>query len=49
MPTPNPTLWHAWKEIVPALIRQVREPGYFIRKELPPGAGRLPERNVAAE
>jgi fatty acid desaturase len=49
MPAPNPNLWHAWKEIVPALIRQVREPGYFIRKELPPGAGRMPEGKVAAE
>jgi fatty acid desaturase len=48
-PPPLPNLWAAWREIVPALLRQLREPGYFIRKELPPGAGRLPAAKVAAE
>jgi len=40
-PVPYPNLWSAWKEIVPALIRQRREPAWYVKRELPPGAGRL--------
>ena len=32
------SLWAAWKEILPALIRQVRDPDYFVVRELPPKA-----------
>ena len=31
-------LWEAYREMIPALIRQRRDPGYFIARELPPGA-----------
>lgn len=48
-PPPCPSLGSAWREILPAVFRQLRDPTYFIRKPLPPGAGRLPPRAQAAE
>jgi len=38
-PTPYAGFWDAYREIVPTLLRQVREPGYFVRRQLPPTAG----------
>ncbi len=38
-PPPTPSLGAAWREIVPALLRQLRDPSHFIRKELPQHAG----------
>jgi Na+-transporting NADH:ubiquinone oxidoreductase subunit F len=35
-PTPYPSLWSAWKEIAPALLRQVSDPAYHIKRVLPP-------------
>jgi fatty acid desaturase len=35
LPEPYPSTWAAYREIVPTLFRQRREPGYFIRRELP--------------
>jgi len=46
-PPPYPSFWAAYKEIVPTLLRQVRDPSHFVRRELPPGAGRMPEPVVA--
>jgi len=37
-PVPYSGFWDAYKEIIPAVIRQVREPGYFVKRQLPPGA-----------
>ncbi len=37
-PEPYPSLWAAYREIVPAILRQVREPAWFVRRKLPPGA-----------
>ena len=34
-PPAYPSLWAAYKEIVPALLRQRKDPTYFIRRELP--------------
>lgn len=34
-PPPCPSLWHSWKEIIPCVIRQLRDPGHFIHRELP--------------
>lgn len=48
-PKPNSSLWAAWVEIMPALLRQLREPGYCIEKSLPPGAGAAHLKPVAAE
>ncbi len=38
MPAPYPSLWAAYREIIPALLRQVKEPGYFVQRQLPPTA-----------
>jgi fatty acid desaturase len=38
LPTPYPSLFAAYREIVPTLLRQMREPGYYVRRELPPDA-----------
>jgi fatty acid desaturase len=35
MPPPYRGLWGAWKEILPALLRQRRDSGYFVRRTLP--------------
>jgi Na+-transporting NADH:ubiquinone oxidoreductase subunit F len=35
MPTPYKNLWDAWREIIPAVLRQVRDPGYFVKRKLP--------------
>lgn len=38
LPEPYPSLWAAYREILPAVIKQLRDPSYYIRRELPPGA-----------
>jgi fatty acid desaturase len=38
LPAPNPSIPHAFAEMVPAILRQRHEPGYYIRRELPPTA-----------
>ena len=35
MPTPYRSLWDAWREIIPAVLRQVKDPGYFVKRKLP--------------
>ena len=35
MPPPYRGLRAAWKEILPALLAQRRDPRYFVRRELP--------------
>jgi fatty acid desaturase len=46
-PPPSPNVWAAWAEIIPTIARQLGDPSHFIKKQLPPGAGRLPERAEA--
>ena len=38
LPPPNTSLWDAYREMMTAVMRQRREPGYYLRKELPPTA-----------
>lgn len=38
MPAPYPSLFAAYREIIPAVIRQLKDPTYFIKRELPSGA-----------
>jgi fatty acid desaturase len=38
MPRPYRGTITAWREILPALLRQLRDPDYFVRRELPSGA-----------
>jgi fatty acid desaturase len=33
-----PSIWAAYQEIIPAILRQLRDQEYYIRRELPPGA-----------
>jgi fatty acid desaturase len=35
LPTPNPSIWHAYKEVWPVLLRQLRYEDFFLRRELP--------------
>jgi Na+-transporting NADH:ubiquinone oxidoreductase subunit F len=35
MPKPYSGLWDAWREIVPALLRQRRDPSYYVERKLP--------------
>lgn len=39
LPPPSPSLFAAWKDIIPAFFRQLKDPHYFIKQTLPPGAG----------
>ena len=34
-PPPYPSILTAWKEILPAIIRQVKDPGYHVKRPLP--------------
>ncbi|MDE0524330.1 MAG: fatty acid desaturase family protein [Boseongicola sp.] len=38
LPPPNTSLWDAYREMMTSVMRQRREPGYYLRKELPPTA-----------
>ena len=35
MPKPYNGLWEAYREIIPTLLREVKEPTYFVRRQLP--------------
>ena len=35
MPTPYPSLLAAWREIIPAVLRQVKDPAYHVKRRLP--------------
>lgn len=49
-PAPSPSLYAAWREIIPCVLRQLRDPNHFIRPQLPQGAGPVRETPaVAAE
>ena len=34
-PPPYPSILTAWKEILPAIVRQVKDPGYHVKRPLP--------------
>jgi Na+-transporting NADH:ubiquinone oxidoreductase subunit F len=35
MPAPYPSLLAAWRELVPAVLRQVKDPSYYVERKLP--------------
>ncbi len=35
MPNPYPSLFAAFREIIPAVLRQIRDPGYHVKRQLP--------------
>lgn len=38
LPAPNPSMWHAYREVFPVVLRQLRNEDYFLLRELPPTA-----------
>ena len=48
-PPPYPSLFAAYREIIPAVLRQARDRTYFVKRELPSGAKPLDMGLVAAE
>ena len=38
LPAPNSSIFHAYREMVPAFFRQLRNEDYFVKRELPPTA-----------
>jgi fatty acid desaturase len=44
LPPANPSIWNAYREMIPAFIRQLRDEDYFVKRELPPTA--RPYRSV---
>ncbi|MFN0190972.1 MAG: fatty acid desaturase family protein [Aestuariivirga sp.] len=38
LPAPNPSMWHAYKEAWPIVMRQLRYEDYYLRRDLPPAA-----------
>ncbi|HWA47244.1 MAG TPA: fatty acid desaturase family protein [Dongiaceae bacterium] len=38
LPAANPSMWHGYAEMIPVLLRQRREPDYYLRRPLPPTA-----------
>jgi fatty acid desaturase len=38
LPEPNSSIWDAYKEAIPAVLRQAKDPDYALRKPLPPTA-----------
>jgi fatty acid desaturase len=42
-----PSLWAAYREIIPAILRQLRDQEYYVRRELPPGAAPFHEPGPA--
>ena len=47
-PVPYSGLVEAWKEIVPAIIRQTRDPAYHVRRKLPEPKSRLSEGRLCS-
>jgi fatty acid desaturase len=48
LPTPYPGLWAAYREIIPTLLKQTKDPRYFVKRELPVSAPAFPMEGVAA-
>jgi fatty acid desaturase len=38
LPAANPSMWHAYREVWPVVLRQLRYEDYFLKRELPPTA-----------
>jgi fatty acid desaturase len=47
-PPAYPGLWAAYREIIPALLRQRKEPSCFVARQLPTVARRMPTTSAAA-
>ncbi len=47
MPEPYPSLFAAWMEIIPAVLRQVKDPAYHVKRRLPTPAANVGEPPVS--
>jgi fatty acid desaturase len=45
---PYPSIWAAYRELVPAVLRQLNDQSYYVRRELPPGAAPFHEPDRVA-
>ena len=43
-PPPYTSLWNAWREIAPALLRQVKEPAWHVKRQLPESKARASDK-----
>ena len=48
-PEPYPSLWKAWQEIFPAILKQVKEPAWHVKRKLPPPRTRVEEGTFRSE
>jgi MocE subfamily Rieske [2Fe-2S] domain protein len=48
-PTPYAGISAAWREIVSALFRQMKDPSYYVRRQLPPPKTRIREAIIASK
>jgi len=48
LPPPYRSLWQAWQEIIPAVLRQAKDPGYYIRRKLPAPTVSTPATSTSA-
>lgn len=49
MPTPYPSIFAAWKEIVPSVLKQVKDPTYYVKRKLPPPKPHKADEGWASE
>jgi Na+-transporting NADH:ubiquinone oxidoreductase subunit F len=42
-PPPYPSILSAWRELLPAILRQVKDPAYHVKRQLPPARTRTVE------
>jgi MocE subfamily Rieske [2Fe-2S] domain protein len=47
--TPYPSLFSAWREIVPTILKQVKDPGYHVKRQLPQKRSRSNESVHASQ
>jgi Na+-transporting NADH:ubiquinone oxidoreductase subunit F len=48
-PTPYSSLWNAWKEIAPTVLRQVKDPAYCVKRKLPAPKPHVTENGWASD
>lgn len=53
LPAANPSMWHAYKQVWPVILRQLRYEDFYLKRDLPPTArpyrGELHNMSVPAE
>jgi hypothetical protein len=48
IPVPLSGLWAAYRQIIPAILRQLKDPTFFVWQQLPPSARPHPQRAAIA-